>query len=685
VGGEFRDEADGVLSGFRAGTRVAGYWLEEQIGAGGMAVVFRAWDERLDRRVALKILAPALAADEAFRRRFIREAKAAAAVDDPHIIPVFETGEVAGALFIAMRYVPGGNARSLVRRVGPLPAGRAAGIICSVASALDAAHAAGLVHRDVKPANMLVDARPGRADHVYLSDFGISKGALSSSGPTGPGQFLGTVSYAAPEQIGGRPVGGRADQYSLACAAFELLGGAPPFPRDDVEAVIWAHLSEPPPSLTSRRPGLPAAVDGVLAKALAKAPEDRYASCQEFADALRVGLDLAPDNDEAMLSPRAGPRETAIGWPVFAGVEEAGSVLVPAAPSGVARGRLTRKTRGDPSGQETIPSRSATLLRARHARTTLPRQNAKSRLVTAAATLIAAVSVTLAVYGPVARAMPHQPPSAHASLPPRLASYLGVDIPGWPSYRPVAAFAKAAGKPPNLAGYVSDLGTVFAASFARTLVRHRITPLVQIHLAGGSLAGIVNGDYDLYLRLYATSVRHFGHSVVISFGQDMNSWGDGNVPARVFIAAWRHIVRLFRAQGADNVTWMWTISAGRLGSSPAAWWPGAAYVTWVSIDGHYSQATDTFTSIFGRTIHQVRVLTSKPILVSVTSVAPAAGPLTKILNVFAGLRQYRTLGLTWTVQDPRHVNQNTGANIGGSSVATAAFRLGVSALTIARV
>ena len=248
-----------------------------------------------------------------------------------------------------------------------------------------------------------------------------------------------------------------------------------------------------------------------------------------------------------------------------------------------------------------------------------------------------------------------------------------------------SSFRESRGKPPNLAGYASGLGTVFAASFARTLVRHGITPLVQIHLAGGSLAGIVNGDYDLYLRLYATSVRNFGHSVVISFGQDMNSWGYGSVPARVFIAAWRHIVRPFRAQGADNVTWMWTISAGRLGTSPASWWPGAAYVTWVSIDGHYSQPADTFTSIFGRTIQQVRVLTPKPILVSVTSVAPAAGPLTKILNVFAGLRQYRTLGLTWTVQDSRHVNHSTGANIGGSSVATAAFRLGVSILTIARV
>ena len=161
--GEFRDEADGVLPAFCAGARVAGYRLEERIGTGGMAVVFRARDERLDRPVALKILSPALAADEAFRHRFIRESRAAAAVDDPHIIPVFEAGEADGVLFIAMRYVPGGDVRALMRQLGSLPAVRAAAIIWSVASALDAAHAAGLVHRDVKPANMLVDARAGPA------------------------------------------------------------------------------------------------------------------------------------------------------------------------------------------------------------------------------------------------------------------------------------------------------------------------------------------------------------------------------------------------------------------------------------------------------------------------------------------------------------------------------------------
>ena len=286
------DSVADVAAGFAAGSRVAGYRLEGQIGQGGMAVVFRAHDERLDRQVALKILAPALAADDAFRQRFIRESRAAAAVDDPHIIPVFEAGEAAGVLFIAMRYVGGGDMRTLMDREGPLSAARAAAIVSPVASALDAAHVAGLVHRDVKPANVLVDAQPGRPDHVYLSDFGLSKGAASSL--TGTGQFLGTLEYIAPEQIEGKAVDGRADEYALACAAFELLTGAPPFRRDEAMAVMYAQLSEPPPLLTSRRPDLPPAADQVFARALAKAPGDRYPSCREFADALRAAFGLQP-------------------------------------------------------------------------------------------------------------------------------------------------------------------------------------------------------------------------------------------------------------------------------------------------------------------------------------------------------------------------------------------------------
>jgi serine/threonine protein kinase len=284
--------AFGFSAGFPAGTRIAGYRLEEQIGQGGMAVVFRAQDERLQRQVALKILSPALATDEAFRHRFIRESRLAAAVDDPHIIPVFGAGDANGVLFIAMRYVPGGDVGTLIHRQGALAVARAAAIISAVASALDAAHAAGLVHRDVKPANMLVDARPGRPDHVYLSDFGLTKGALSSASQTGTGHFLGTPTYCAPEQIQGFPVDARADEYALACAVYALLSGEPPFPRDEGMAVLYAQLSTPPPLLTSRRPGLSPAVDDVLLRALAKAPEDRYASCGEFADALRVALGL---------------------------------------------------------------------------------------------------------------------------------------------------------------------------------------------------------------------------------------------------------------------------------------------------------------------------------------------------------------------------------------------------------
>jgi outer membrane protein assembly factor BamB len=292
VGEGLGGEAGGVLAGVAAGSRVGGYLLEEQVGAGGMAVVFRARDERLRRLVALKVLGPGLSADEDFRRRFIRESRAAAAVEDPHIIPVHEAGQDGGVLFIAMRYVSGGDVRSLLRREGPLSAARVAAIISPVASALDSAHAAGLVHRDVKPANMLIDMRPERPEHVYLSDFGLSKGALSV-GLTGSGHFLGTPGYSAPEQIQGRPVDGRADQYALACTAFELLCGMAVFPRNEVLAMMYAHLSEPPPPLASRRPGTPRAADEVLARALAKDPAGRYTSCGDFADALRgaFGLD----------------------------------------------------------------------------------------------------------------------------------------------------------------------------------------------------------------------------------------------------------------------------------------------------------------------------------------------------------------------------------------------------------
>ena len=271
------------------GSQVAGYLLERQIGTGGMAVVYQARDVRLGRLVALKVMAPALAGDETFRLRFVREAQTAAAVDHPHIIPVYEAGEAGGILFIAMRFVGGGDLRSQLRREGPLAPDRVMAAIAAVASALDAAHAAGLVHRDVKPANMLRDTRPGRPDHVYLSDFGLSKG-MQSSQLTGSSQFLGTPDYTAPEQIEGAAADGRTDQYALACSAFQLLTAAVPFARSESWQTVWAHLNTPPPTLTALRPELPPAVDAVFVRAMAKSPPDRFPDCRAFADALGLAL-----------------------------------------------------------------------------------------------------------------------------------------------------------------------------------------------------------------------------------------------------------------------------------------------------------------------------------------------------------------------------------------------------------
>ncbi|MGH3169181.1 MAG: serine/threonine-protein kinase, partial [Trebonia sp.] len=241
MAGERPEDNVGLAAGLAIGAQVAGYRVERQIGAGGMAVVYLARDERLGRPVALKVMAPAMAADETFRLRFIRESRAAAAVDDPHIIPVYDAGDADGFLFIAIRFVSGGDVKSLLLREGPLPAARVAPIVSAVASALAAAHAAGLVHRDVKPANMLLDSRAGRPDHVYLSDFGLSKD-MRSSQLTSPGNFMGTPSYTAPEQVSGDRVDGRADQYALACAAFEMLSGDVPFAGPHGWATVWAHL-----------------------------------------------------------------------------------------------------------------------------------------------------------------------------------------------------------------------------------------------------------------------------------------------------------------------------------------------------------------------------------------------------------------------------------------------------------
>jgi YVTN family beta-propeller protein len=278
----------------RVGTTFAGYRIESLLGRGGMSVVYLAEDVRLRRKVALKLLSSELSADERFRDRFVRESQIAAGLDHPNIIPIYEAGEADGALFIAMRYVRGTDLKTLLRNDGPLVPNRAVEILTAVAGALDEAHAEGLVHRDVKPANVLIASGrgPESSGQVYLSDFGVTKRTSSDSGITSTGQFVGTLDYAAPEQVTGAPLDGRTDVYSLGCVLYECLTGEPPFVRDAEMAVLWAHVNQAPPKVTDKRSDLPPEIDGVVAKAMAKSPDDRYSTGAELMEAAGGALGL---------------------------------------------------------------------------------------------------------------------------------------------------------------------------------------------------------------------------------------------------------------------------------------------------------------------------------------------------------------------------------------------------------
>jgi streptogramin lyase/predicted Ser/Thr protein kinase len=260
------------------GSIFAGHRIEEVAGRGGMGVVYRATQLALERTVALKVIAPGLIEDDAMRKRFVRESKVAASIDHPNVIPIYYAGEEDGVAYIAMRYVPGDDLRSLVRRERKLEPRRAARLVAQVAAALDAAHAAGLVHRDVKPANVLL----GPDEHVYLTDFGLTKHALSIGGATKPGHWVGTLDYVAPEQIRGERVDARADIYALGCVLYYALTGHVPFEREGDEARLWAHLSEDPPKPSQREPRLPPELDDVIARALAKNPDDRFPSAGDL-------------------------------------------------------------------------------------------------------------------------------------------------------------------------------------------------------------------------------------------------------------------------------------------------------------------------------------------------------------------------------------------------------------------
>jgi serine/threonine protein kinase len=263
--------------------RVPGYHLNKPIGSGGMAIVYEAYDERNDRLVALKIIAPRLAEDPRYRERFVRESRAVTRLEHPNIVPVYDAREAGGVLFIAMRLIRGGDLLSVARNSGGLSADRVGKIISQIASALDAAHDVGLVHRDVKPANMLVDTGKGVSDHVYLSDFGLVKATMDANGLSFHGQFFGTIEYASPEQIDGRVVGSAGDQYALACSAFHLLYGELPLRHKMPKAL----------SLQSWGMGLPDAIERVFIRAMTSSPQHRYPTCHAFAEALDQALSPA--------------------------------------------------------------------------------------------------------------------------------------------------------------------------------------------------------------------------------------------------------------------------------------------------------------------------------------------------------------------------------------------------------
>jgi hypothetical protein len=302
-----------------------------------------------------------------------------------------------------------------------------------------------------------------------------------------------------------------------------------------------------------------------------------------------------------------------------------------------------------------------------------------------------AIAVTAGVFTASRLALsPSRAPAVHASLPSTPASYVGVYKEGSPpAYQAIADFAKAAHSQPNLVGYFSGWAQPFATSFAQRIHEHGAVAIVQIDPTFASVEAIAKGQYDGYLRSYADSVRGFGHAVVIGFGHEMNapwySWGYRHVPAPTFVAAWRHIVTVFRARGAENVTWLWTVNQDGSNTGPiVSWWPGAKYVTWVGIDGYYYRPSDTFDRVFGRTIDQVRAFTDKPVLLSETAVGPVAGQFVKIGNLFAGMRRSKTLGLVWFDMEQHGGIYHQDWRIEDNVAAQAAFQRGISALTLAR-
>lgn len=271
------------------GDEFAGYRIEQRLGRGGMGILYLAVEPGLERRVALKLIAPEAAADEVFARRFAEESRIAASIEHPNVVPIYAAGEEDGVPWIAMRYVAGSDLGRRIAREERLAPAEAIALIAQVGNGLDAIHAAGLVHRDVKPANVLLSGESG-SEHAYITDFGVARNVATESGLTQTGRFVGTLDYVAPEQISGEPIDARVDVYALGCLLFKLLTGEVPFPREGEAARLYAHLNDPPPAPSLYVPEVPMALDDVVVRAMSKPPDDRYPSAGDLGRAAEAAL-----------------------------------------------------------------------------------------------------------------------------------------------------------------------------------------------------------------------------------------------------------------------------------------------------------------------------------------------------------------------------------------------------------
>ena len=473
----------------RVGSEFAGYLLDGMIARGGMGVLFRGENRRLGNRVALKILAAELSDDDVFRERFVRESRTAAAISHPNIIPIYDAGECDGLLYIVMRYVAGSDLKALLRTEHHLNLAHTIDLLGQLCRAVHAAHQQQLIHRDIKPGNVLIERAEGDAslEHVYLADFGLTKHALSRSGITQTGEFLGTIDYVAPEQIEGRHVDGRTDVYSLGCLLYEMLTGEVPFPRESEAAILWAHMRDTPPSVRALRPELPPGVDDTIRRATAKHPEDRYVGALELIAAL---IDVARNAPAAPIVPafvNTRPSETPSEPSASSGSGAPASANLPAeaAAASVAGSSASAGTPAS-THPEAIPTPTAPGTPTR-SRRTLRLSAAAAAIVVIAAVALALVLLTRGSHSSAG------PPSSGKTKP----SVRGVQaaVPGalWSQW---GCKADAEALPPAIPGnvMVAPAGTVTSSATCSFKLQRAIP--VAVRLASFDSAKDMTAIYD---------------------------------------------------------------------------------------------------------------------------------------------------------------------------------------------